>query len=84
VCREVFHIELRRKRSAESQDCVEAVLVALDVCLEMTTPALWIAEGGTFEVHHILLGGNCILATMAYNSDMLGLPLSLVVSLVSC
>jgi len=54
------------------------------VRLEMTASVLRIAEGGTFEVHHNLLGRNHIVATMARNSDMLGLLLSLVVSLVSC
>jgi len=54
------------------------------VRLEMTAHVLRIAEGGTFEVHHILLGGNQMLATMAHNSDILGSHQSLVVSLVSC
>jgi hypothetical protein len=35
-------------------------------------------------VHHNLLGGNCILATVAHNSHILGLHQSLVVNLVSC
>jgi len=49
----------------------------------MMAPVRWIAEGGTFVVHYILLGGNRILATVAYNSHILGLHQSLVVSLVS-
>ena len=52
--------------------------------LEMTAPVRGIAEGGTFEVHHNLLGGNHMLATMAHNSDILGLHQCFVVSLVSC
>ena len=60
------------------------VLEALEVRLEMMASVLGIAEGGTFEVHYILLGGNRIFAMMAHNLDMRGLPLSLVVSLVSC
>jgi hypothetical protein len=54
------------------------------VHLEMTAHVLPIAEGGTFEVHHILLGGKQMLATMAHNSDILGSHQTLVVSLVSC
>jgi hypothetical protein len=61
-----------------------AVLEALKVLLELTAHVLQIAGGGTFEVHHVLRGGNHMLPTMAHNSDILGLPLSLVVSLVSC
>jgi len=54
------------------------------VRLEMMALVLQIAEEGIFEVHHNLLGGNHILATMAHNSDILGLQQSLVESLVSC
>jgi hypothetical protein len=55
------------------------------VCLEMMAPVRQIAEGGTFDVHYSHLGGSRILATMAHNSDMLGLHLqSMVASLVSC
>jgi hypothetical protein len=82
VRQEVVWIELRRKRSAEWLDCFEAVLEALIVHLERMAPVLLIAEGGTLEVHHNLLGGNRIIIAMTHNSDMLGLLLSLVVSLV--
>jgi len=64
--------------------CFEAVLEALEVHLGMTAHVLWIVEGGTFEVHHNLLGGNHMLAMMAHNSDILGLQQCMVVSLVSC
>jgi len=74
----------KRKRSAGCLDCFQAVLEAHEVLLEMTAHVLWIAEGGTFEVHHIFLDGNHMLATMAHNSDILGSHQSLVVSLVSC
>jgi hypothetical protein len=57
---------------------------ALEVHLEMMAHVLQIAEGGTFEVHHILLGGKQMLAMMAHNSDILGSHQSLVVSLVLC
>ena len=60
------------------------LLEALEVRLEMMAPVLCIAEGGTFEVHHILLGGSRILATMAHNLDIVGLQQSLGASLVSC
>jgi len=70
---------------ADWLDGLQPVLEALEVSLEMTAPAWWIAEGGTFEVHHSQLGGSRILAMMAHNSDILGLHLqSLVASLVSC
>jgi len=71
-------------RLAKWLDSLQVVLDALEVRLEMTAHVLWIAEGGSFEVHHILLGGNHMLATMAHNSDMLGSHQSLVVHLVSC
>jgi hypothetical protein len=73
----------RRKRSAKLLECLQAVLEALEVHLEMMAPVWGIAEGGTFEVHHNLLGGNRILATAAYNSHIFGLHRSWVVSLVS-
>jgi len=53
------------------------------VHLEMKGPALWIAEGGTFEVHHNFLRGNSILATIGHNSNIIGLQQSVVVILVS-
>jgi len=84
VCREVVLEQWKQKRSAEWLDWFEAVLQALEVRLEIMAHVLWIAEGGTFEVHHIVLGGNRILATVAHNSDFLGLHQSLVVHLVSC
>ena len=52
--------------------------------LDMTGHVLRIAERGTFEVHRILVEGNHMLATMAHNSDILGLHLIIVPSLVSC
>ena len=58
---------------------------ALEVHLEMTAPVLWIAEAGTFEVNHMLLGGCRIFDTMAQNSDISGVHhQSLDASLVSC
>jgi len=50
----------------------------------MTAHVLWIAEGGTFEVHQDLLGGIAMLAPIADNFDIPGLPQSLVVSFVLC
>ena len=70
---------------ADSLACFQLVLEAHKVRLEMTAPVLGFAEGGTFEVLHILLGGSGILATMAHISDILGLHhQSLVASLVLC
>jgi len=77
-------MELTPKKSAEWLDCFEPVLEVLEVWLQMMAPSLGIAEVRTFEVHLNLVGGNCILATMVYNSDMLKSPLSVVVSLLSC
>jgi hypothetical protein len=73
-----------RKRSGKRLDCFPAVLEVLEVGLGMTAHVLGIAEGGTFQVHHILLAGNHMLATMGHNSDIPGSPQTLVVSLVPC
>ena len=40
VRREVVHMEYRWKRLAESQDCFQVVLVALEERMEMTAPVL--------------------------------------------
>jgi len=84
VRRDVVGMDLRQMMSAESLDCLQAVLEVLEVRLEMIAPALRIAEGGPFEVHCNILGGSCILATIAHISDILGWQQSLVASLVSC
>jgi len=59
--------------SAGLLEYFKVMLEALEVRLEMTAHVLWIAEGGTFDVLHNLLGGIHMLAMMAYNSDILGL-----------
>jgi len=69
---------------AESLHYFEAVLETLEMYLDVTAHALWIAKGGTLHVHHDVLGGNHMLPTMALNSDRVWLPQCLVVSLVSC
>jgi len=73
-----------QKMLAESLDCFQAVLEALKVLLGMMAHVLSIAEGGTFEIHHILFGGNHMLTTMAHNPYIVLLCQSLVVSSVSC
>ena len=64
--------------SAEWVHCFEMVLEALKVRLEVMSPVLWIPKGESFVVYHNLLGGCLILATMAHNSENLGLHQSLV------
>jgi hypothetical protein len=82
---EFVPIEQSWKRSTDWLECFQPVLEAHKVRLEMMTPVLWIAKGGTFEVHHILLVRSRILVTMAHNSHILGLYYqSLDVSLGSC
>jgi hypothetical protein len=63
---------------------VDCFKVALEVHLEMTAPVEWIAEGGTFEIHHHLHGGHHIFPTITHNPDIFVLYQRLVVSLVSC
>jgi hypothetical protein len=75
-------MESRRKMSTEWLESFHALLGALEVLLEMTTPVQSIAERGTFEVHLNHLGGNLILATVAHSSDILGSHQSLVESLL--
>jgi len=71
--------------SAEWLECFQPVLEALVVCLAMTASIMWIAEGGTLQVHHDPLRGCRIFVMMPHNLDTHGLhhP-SLVPSSVSC
>jgi hypothetical protein len=69
---------------AESLYCFEGVLEALEMHLEIMAQDLELAEEGTFEVHHNLLGGNHMLAIMAHNLDIHAVHLCLVVSVVPC
>ena len=84
VRREVALVQHTRNMAAECMDWFMAVLEAHQLHLEMMAHLQWIAEGGTFEVNHNLLGENYKLATMAHNSDIVGLHQSLSVTLVSC
>jgi hypothetical protein len=56
--------------SADWLESFQQVLAACEVSLEMMAHVLWIADEGTFVVHHILIGGNHIHATMAQNLDV--------------
>jgi len=85
VRRDFVRRESRRTLLADWLDWLLPVLEADEVRLDMTAPVQWIAEGGTFEVHHNHLGGSRMVAMMAHNSDIIGLHhQSLVASLVSC
>jgi len=67
---------------AEWLDCFQAVLKALEVYPEMLALDQWFAECGTVEVHQNLLGGHYVPAMVVYILDIIGLLLSLGVSLV--
>jgi hypothetical protein len=82
---ESVHMEWSWKVLADLLECFQPLLEVLEVRLEMTSRVPGIPEGGTFEVHRLLLGRSCILATMAHNWDILGLrQQSTVSSLVAC
>jgi len=55
--------------------------MVLGVHLQIPAHVFWIAEGGTFEVHHDLLGGNHKLSKTAKYLDIYGLRQSCIVSL---
>jgi hypothetical protein len=58
---------------ADRLDDFPAVLESLLVHLEMMALVLGTAVGGSFETRHNHLGAGHILATVAYNLDIVGL-----------